>query len=104
MGEKLGFSIFYLFILVDRFIQQKLGGPSVSEYEKLQAEMSDLQLKYNELLAAHQENCKEVIFIFRSVDMKKTSYLLHQMCGIVQVTAVGGMKLNTLLLHCICVN
>ncbi|KAH9698971.1 c-myc-binding protein [Citrus sinensis] len=36
----------------------------VSEYEKLQAEMSDLQLKYNELLVAHQENCKEVIFNF----------------------------------------
>ncbi|GAY34547.1 hypothetical protein CUMW_282640 [Citrus unshiu] len=46
------------------FVQQKLGAPSVSEYEKLQAEMSDLQLKYNELLAAHQENCKEVIFNF----------------------------------------
>ncbi|ESR55965.1 c-myc-binding protein [Citrus sinensis] len=42
------------------FVQQKLGAPSVSEYEKLQAEMSDLQLKYNELLAAHQENCKEL--------------------------------------------
>ncbi|KAH9699044.1 c-myc-binding protein [Citrus sinensis] len=41
------------------FVQQKLGAPSVSEYEKLQAEMSDLQLKYNELLVAHQENCKE---------------------------------------------
>ncbi|KAK9175263.1 hypothetical protein WN944_027269 [Citrus x changshan-huyou] len=46
------------------FVQQKLGAPSVSEYEKLQAEMSDLQLKCNELLAAHQENCKEVIFNF----------------------------------------
>ncbi|KAK9175259.1 hypothetical protein WN944_027265 [Citrus x changshan-huyou] len=46
------------------FVQQKLGAPSVSEYEKLQAEMSDLQLKYNELLVAHQENCKEVIFNF----------------------------------------
>ncbi|KDO40777.1 hypothetical protein CISIN_1g041353mg, partial [Citrus sinensis] len=41
------------------FVQQKLGAPSVSEYEKLQAEMSDLQLKYNELLAAHQENYRE---------------------------------------------
>ncbi|AEC06274.1 c-Myc-binding protein [Arabidopsis thaliana] len=27
------------------FIQQKLGGPSVSDYEKLQAEKSDLQIK-----------------------------------------------------------
>ncbi|XP_020540253.1 c-Myc-binding protein isoform X2 [Jatropha curcas] len=42
------------------FIQQKLGGPSLSEYEKLQAEISDLQMKYNDLLAAHQETCKEV--------------------------------------------
>ncbi|KAJ4719704.1 c-Myc-binding protein-like [Melia azedarach] len=42
------------------FIQQKLGGPSASEYEKLQAEVSDLQLKYNELLAAHQETCREL--------------------------------------------
>ncbi|KAK3441854.1 hypothetical protein EUGRSUZ_B02129 [Eucalyptus grandis] len=37
------------------FIQDKLGGPTVSEYEKLQAELSDLRIKYNELLAAHQE-------------------------------------------------
>lgn len=44
----------------DRFVQEKLGGPSLSEYEKLQAELSDLQTKYNELLAAHQEQSKEV--------------------------------------------
>ena len=56
--------LFCLFILVGRFVQQQLGAPSVSEYEKLQAEMSDLQLKYNELLAAHQKNCKEVIFFY----------------------------------------
>ncbi|GFP97271.1 c-myc-binding protein [Phtheirospermum japonicum] len=37
------------------FIQQKLGGPSLAEYEKLQAEFSDLQIRYNELLAVHQE-------------------------------------------------
>ncbi|XP_041019985.1 c-Myc-binding protein homolog [Juglans microcarpa x Juglans regia] len=42
------------------FIQQKLGGPSVSEYEKLQAEMSNLQIRYDELLAEHQETCKEL--------------------------------------------
>ncbi|CAE5981003.1 unnamed protein product [Arabidopsis arenosa] len=41
------------------FIQQKLGGPSVSDYEKLQAEKSDLQIKYNELLAKHQETLRE---------------------------------------------
>ncbi|XP_065004010.1 uncharacterized protein LOC135581174 isoform X1 [Musa acuminata AAA Group] len=41
------------------FVQQKLGGPSISEYEKLQAEKSDLQLKYDELLAAHRETCRE---------------------------------------------
>ncbi|XP_059439453.1 uncharacterized protein LOC132172043 [Corylus avellana] len=42
------------------FIQQKLGGPSASEYEKLQAEMSNLQIKYDELVAEHQETCKEL--------------------------------------------
>ncbi|KAK8468758.1 hypothetical protein PHAVU_006G106600 [Phaseolus vulgaris] len=41
------------------FIQQKLSCPSIPEYEKLQAEFSDLQIKYNELLAAHQRTCKE---------------------------------------------
>lgn len=50
------------FFVFDRFIQQKLGGPSASEYENLQAEMSDLQIKYNQLLAAHEEICKEVLF------------------------------------------
>ncbi|KAJ6951466.1 hypothetical protein NC653_040787 [Populus alba x Populus x berolinensis] len=42
------------------FIQQKLGGPSLSEYEKLQAEMSELQNKYGDLLGTHQETCKEL--------------------------------------------
>ncbi|KAI4364553.1 hypothetical protein MLD38_020627 [Melastoma candidum] len=42
------------------FIQQKLGGPSLSEYEKLQAEIADLRIKYNELLATHQETCKKL--------------------------------------------
>ncbi|KAK6156216.1 hypothetical protein DH2020_010464 [Rehmannia glutinosa] len=41
------------------FIQQKLGGPSLAEYEKLQAEAADLQMQYNELLAVHQEKCRE---------------------------------------------
>ncbi|KAK1421169.1 hypothetical protein QVD17_23310 [Tagetes erecta] len=42
------------------FVQQKLGGPSLSEYEKLQAEMSDLQIRYNELLAVHQQKCSQL--------------------------------------------
>ncbi|XP_021773203.1 C-Myc-binding protein homolog [Chenopodium quinoa] len=42
------------------FVQQKLGGPTVAEYEKLQAEMSELQVKYKELLATHQETCKQL--------------------------------------------
>nr|AEJ88336.1 putative c-myc-binding protein [Tamarix hispida] len=42
------------------FLQQKLGGPSKSEFGKLQAEMSDLQIKYNELLATHQETCRQL--------------------------------------------
>ncbi|CAI9091446.1 OLC1v1026483C1 [Oldenlandia corymbosa var. corymbosa] len=42
------------------FIQQKLGGPTIAEHEKLQAELSDLQIRYNELLAAHQEQCREL--------------------------------------------
>ncbi|XP_068635484.1 uncharacterized protein [Aristolochia californica] len=42
------------------FVQNKLGGPTLSEYERLQAEKSDLQMKYDELLAAHQEACREL--------------------------------------------
>ncbi|XP_057961984.1 uncharacterized protein LOC131153587 isoform X2 [Malania oleifera] len=42
------------------FIQQKLGGPTVSEYEKLQAELSDLQMKYNDLVVMHQKTCTEL--------------------------------------------
>lgn len=45
-----------------RFIQQKLSCPSISVYEKLKAEFSDLQIKYNDLLAAHHKTCKEVPF------------------------------------------
>ncbi|KAL1546124.1 c-Myc-binding protein [Salvia divinorum] len=41
------------------FIQQKLGGPTLSEYEKLQTEFADLQTRYNELLAVHQEKSRE---------------------------------------------
>ncbi|KAL6494284.1 hypothetical protein OROGR_031084 [Orobanche gracilis] len=41
------------------FVQQKLGGPSLAEYEKLQADFSDLQTRYNELSAVHQEKCQE---------------------------------------------
>ena len=32
----------------------------MSDYEKLQAEKSDLQIKYNELFAKHQETLREV--------------------------------------------
>ncbi|KAF0908913.1 hypothetical protein E2562_030212, partial [Oryza meyeriana var. granulata] len=42
------------------FVQQKLGGPSISDYEKLKAEKLDLQLKYNELLETHKETCRQV--------------------------------------------
>ncbi|XP_055801448.1 uncharacterized protein LOC129870646 [Solanum dulcamara] len=42
------------------FVQQKLGGPSLSEYEKLQAELSDLQIRYNELSKENQERCREL--------------------------------------------
>ncbi|KAF5189777.1 c-Myc-binding protein [Thalictrum thalictroides] len=42
------------------FVQQKLGGPTISEYEKLKAEMSDLNIKYNELLTSHADICKEL--------------------------------------------
>ncbi|EOY10991.1 Uncharacterized protein TCM_026255 isoform 2 [Theobroma cacao] len=43
------------------FVQQKLGGPTASEYEKLQTELSDLLAKYNELLGKHEETCKELV-------------------------------------------
>uniref|UniRef100_A0A453D712 c-Myc-binding protein n=1 Tax=Aegilops tauschii subsp. strangulata TaxID=200361 RepID=A0A453D712_AEGTS len=42
------------------FVQQKLGGPSISDYEKLKAEKLDLQLKYNELLETHKETSRQV--------------------------------------------
>ncbi|RZC81332.1 hypothetical protein C5167_043905 [Papaver somniferum] len=42
------------------FVQQKLGGPTICEYEKLKAEISDLQIKYNELSVTHQKTCKEL--------------------------------------------
>jgi hypothetical protein len=32
----------------------------MSEHEKLQAEKMDLQRKYDKLLVAHRETCKEV--------------------------------------------
>lgn len=34
----------------------------MAEYEKLQAESSDLRVKYEELLEAHQKTCEEVLF------------------------------------------
>lgn len=52
-----------VYLWLNRFIQQKLGGPTLSEYEKLQTEFSDLQIRYNELVAAHQEMSREVILI-----------------------------------------
>ncbi|KAL0005353.1 hypothetical protein SO802_012914 [Lithocarpus litseifolius] len=55
------------------FIQQKLGGPSVSEYEMLQAELSNLQIKYDELLAEHQETCKELVELKNSHSMAVAS-------------------------------
>ncbi|KAL3523711.1 hypothetical protein ACH5RR_016545 [Cinchona calisaya] len=42
------------------FIQQKLGGPTVAEFEKLQAELSDLQIRFNELSTTHQDKCREL--------------------------------------------
>ncbi|CAN6165386.1 unnamed protein product, partial [Urochloa humidicola] len=42
------------------FVQQKLGGPSISDYEKLKAEKLDLQLKYNELLDTHKDTCRQL--------------------------------------------
>ncbi|KAI5659971.1 hypothetical protein M9H77_28764 [Catharanthus roseus] len=48
------------------FIQQKLGGPTLSDHEKLQAELSDLQIRYNELLATHQETCRSLEELKRS--------------------------------------
>lgn len=55
---------FHTVASLGRFIQQKLSCPSISEYEKLQAQFSDLQIKYNDLLAAHHKTCKEVPFTF----------------------------------------
>ncbi|OEL17516.1 hypothetical protein BAE44_0021465, partial [Dichanthelium oligosanthes] len=46
-----------------KFVQQKLGGPSISYYEKLKAKKLDLQLKYNELLDTHEETCRQVYHV-----------------------------------------
>ncbi|KAM7252258.1 hypothetical protein ACFE04_024141 [Oxalis oulophora] len=54
------------------FVQQKLGGPSLSEYEKVQSELSDLQRKYNELLATHRETSKELEELKTSRNMTLT--------------------------------
>jgi hypothetical protein len=56
-------SIFMLglnMLMYYRFVQQKLGGPSISDYEKLKAEKLDLQLKYNELLETQKETSRQV--------------------------------------------
>uniref|UniRef100_M4EB33 Uncharacterized protein n=1 Tax=Brassica campestris TaxID=3711 RepID=M4EB33_BRACM len=45
------------------FIQQKLGGPSVSDYKKLQSEKSDLQIKDNEVFAKHQGTLRENFYM-----------------------------------------
>ncbi|XP_020580070.1 C-Myc-binding protein homolog [Phalaenopsis equestris] len=42
------------------FVQQKLGGPSISKYEKLQAEKSDLQIMFDKLSISYKEKCKEI--------------------------------------------
>ncbi|XP_023537914.1 c-Myc-binding protein homolog [Cucurbita pepo subsp. pepo] len=55
------------------FIQQRLGGPSIAEYEKLQSEMADLQVKYDELLATHKETCKELEGLKSSHNVTATS-------------------------------
>ncbi|XP_042484063.1 c-Myc-binding protein-like [Macadamia integrifolia] len=51
------------------FVQHKLGGPTVLEHERLQAEMSDLQIKYNELLTAHKKTCQELEELRNSLPM-----------------------------------
>jgi hypothetical protein len=50
-------------LVYHRFVQQKLGGPSISDYEKLKAEKLDLQLKYNELLDTHKDTCRQVYYV-----------------------------------------
>ena len=50
-------------LVYHRFVQQKLGGPSISDYEKLKAEKLDLQLKYNELLDTHKDTCRQVCHV-----------------------------------------
>ncbi|XP_021294570.1 LOW QUALITY PROTEIN: uncharacterized protein LOC110424339 [Herrania umbratica] len=41
-------------------VSEKIRGPTASEYEKLKAEISDLQAKYNEVLGKHEVTCKGV--------------------------------------------
>ncbi|GAB2277612.1 hypothetical protein Dimus_012320 [Dionaea muscipula] len=60
-----------------RFIQQKLGGPSLDEFEKLQSEMSNLQMKYDELLAAHQDTCRQLVEIKGSYAMATSEEIVQ---------------------------
>ncbi|KAF3494827.1 hypothetical protein DY000_02054094 [Brassica cretica] len=57
---------------------QKLGGPSVSDYEKLHAEKSELQIKYNDLLAKQPGTFTEFgIFYLWSLLQLDTVKSLH---------------------------
>eukprot|EP01018_Ginkgo_biloba_P004137 Gb_32791 [translate_table: standard] len=56
------------------FIQRSLGGPTTSEYEKLQTEKSELQSKYEELLASHQDTCAELEEL-RNASAQHASYM-----------------------------
>ncbi|XP_073017409.1 uncharacterized protein [Primulina eburnea] len=55
------------------FIQQKLGGPTVAEHEKVLAEISDLRRRYDNLFATHQEVCQE-FEEFKHKHMHASSY------------------------------
>jgi hypothetical protein len=67
---------FFFLFWACRFIQQKLSCPSISEYEKLQAQFSDLQIRYNELLTAHHNTCKQVVLVV----LFFFSFIFYKLC------------------------
>ncbi|KAL1804279.1 hypothetical protein ACET3Z_032926 [Daucus carota] len=50
-------------------IQQRMGGLSLSDYDKLLADMSVLRIKHKELLAAHEVKRREIEELLSSIIM-----------------------------------
>ena len=63
-----------------RFILERLGGATIGDYEKLQAEKLDLENKYAELLKAHEATCKEVTLEKKNSTLFFSYYNISNIC------------------------